>query len=360
MGFCHSKSLPKTDRYSTNLLYIITTFYNPAGYSRRVQLHQEFCSRLASNPLVVIITVECAFEDKPFQVTLPNRIPYNIQIRSQNRLWLKECLMNIALEHLKHNYTFLWRCKYVACVDDDIEFSDSLFLNKLEESLQKYSIVQMFNQAYFLDINQQLLETFISLGYYYVEQNLQYKPGQYGHPGYAWATTKDNILAMGEFYDKGILGNGDKHMAAAFMGKYEDGFYKGFQVSKGYIESLKEWQDKIMPIFKQNFGYVDMEIRHHWHGSKDDRQYIHRWKLLMDYQYDPYKDLIKDEGGLYRLKDEKKEFEAMIIKIFEGRREDEKVNNDVEEERIPMEKVKGEKIIIYPIQSEKIEVIGRG
>jgi hypothetical protein len=330
-----------------DLLYIITTHFNPAKYARRIQLYQEFCSRLASFTSVVIITVECAFENQPFQVTFPNKTPYHIQIRSDSRLWIKECLMNIALEYLKKDNRFLQQCKYVAWVDDDIEFSDPFFLPKLYESLSKYTVVQMFKQAYFLDIDQKLLETFVSFGYYFAEQNLVLGYGQYGHPGYAWATTKNNILEMGEFYDMGILGNGDKHMAAAFIGRIEEGFLKNYPMTEGYENSLKLWQDKIDGTFKRKLGYVDMEIRHHWHGSKDDRQYMYRWKLLLDYKFNPLTDLIM-VNGLYKLNAGQKEFEKKIYEFFQGRNEDTQVNIEYTDEKIPSEKNnwKGSQIIL--------------
>ena len=322
----------------TDLLYIITTHFNPAKYVRRIQLHQEFCSRFSDNPSIVVVTVECAFEDQAFQVTIPNNAPYHIQVRSNSRLWIKECLMNIALNSLKTDNKFLQHCKYVAWIDDDIEFSDPFFLTKLKKSLSEYTVVQMFNQAYFLDANQNLLETFISFGFYYATKNLNIAPNQYGHPGYAWATTKENILAMGEFYDCGILGNGDKHMAGAFIGKSdEEGFLlKHFPMSEGYKTSLKQWQDRVYPIFKGKLGFVDMEIRHHWHGSKDDRQYMYRWKILMEHQFNPLTDLVK-ENGIYRLKNHQKALEKEIYDFFKGRNEDTKVNEEYFDEKIPLE-----------------------
>lgn len=330
--------LPSNPPSEPDLLYIITTHFNPAEYARRIQLHQEFCARFSDNPSIVVITVECAFENQAYQVTMPNNTPYHIQVRSNSRLWIKECLMNIALNRLKTDPRFLQNCKYVAWVDDDIEFSDPHFLAKLKKSLSVYSVVQMFNQAYFLDANQNLLETFISFGFYYATMNLNIAPNQYGHPGYAWATTKENILAMGEFYDCGILGNGDKHMAGAIIGKSDEhGFLlKQFPMSEGYKDSLRQWQQRVYPIFKGKLGFVDMEIRHHWHGSKDDRQYMYRWKILMEHQFNPLTDLVK-ENGIYRLNGKQKALEKEIYEFFRGRNEDTLINEEYLDEKIPAE-----------------------
>ena len=361
----------------TDLLYIIITYYNPAGFARRLQLHQEFCSRLLSHPRIVIITVECAYENQDFQVTVPNHIPEHIQIRSNSCLWHKECLMNIALSHLKANKKFLDDCKYVAWVDNDIEFSDRFFIEKMESALQKYTVVQMFKQAYFLDINRNLIETFISFGYYYVAQNLILSSNQYAHPGYAWATTKTKILEMNEFYDMGIMGNGDKHMAAAMIGNYKEGFVSNYPMTEGYMDSLKQWQDKVSGIFQKKLGYVDMEIRHHWHGSIDDRQYMWRWKLLMDFKYffvfiilleilymnencisyrfDPLKDLEK-RNGIYKLKSHQKHLENKIIEVFKDRNEDKTINIEYIDEKIPQEPKKIENLTnFFEKNKKKIE-----
>lgn len=326
MGQKCSKSTPNSNKN----LYILTTFFNPAQYVRRIQLHKEFIERLKPfKSSVRVITVECAFENQPFQVTNENNEPYEIQVRSNTRLWIKEGLMNIAIERLKKNKRFMEECEYIAWVDDDIEFSDLYFLQKLRQALERFSVVQMFKQAHFLDANGSLLETFYSFGYYYAEKNLKLVGNEYGHPGFAWATKKSHLLSLGEFFDKGILGNGDKHMSYALIGRHEEGFLKGFTMSPGYIESLHQWQQKADFVFKKNLGYVDMEIRHHWHGSKDDRQYIYRWKLLMDYQYDPFKDLVKEANGLYSLGDTQKELKDKILEFFKGRNEDVEENNEV-------------------------------
>lgn len=343
-------SPPKND-----LLYIITTFFNPAQYSRRLKLHKEFLSRLSDNPLIRVITVEYSLNNQPFQVTSPDQLPYQIQIRGTSILWVKESLMNIALKYLLLDSKFNTDCKYVAWVDNDIEFSDPFFLSKLKESLEKFTIVQMFRQAYFLDANENLLETFISFGYYWTAKKMVLLPGEYGHPGYAWATTKEKILQMGEFYDMGILGNGDKHMAAAFINHYEEGFIKSYTMSSGYIESLRLWQEKIKGVFEGKLGFVDMEIRHHWHGTKDDRQYMWRWKLLMDYKFDPLKDLFK-KNGLFYLMEEKKELRMKIWEFFHQRNEDKAINEEFIEEKIPEEynKWKGNNKY-FEIASLKIE-----
>jgi hypothetical protein len=45
-------------------------------------------------------------------------------------------------------------------------------------------------------------------------------------------------------------------------------------------------------------GYVPTLIRHHFHGSKKNRRYTDRWKILVDHRYDPFLHLKNDERGV--------------------------------------------------------------
>jgi uncharacterized protein with PIN domain len=49
---------------------------------------------------------------------------------------------------------------------------------------------------------------------------------------------------------------------------------------------------------KLRFGYVPTVIRHYYHGSKLNRKYTERWKILMNRQYSPYEYLEYDTTGV--------------------------------------------------------------
>jgi hypothetical protein len=46
----------------------------------------------------------------------------------------------------------------------------------------------------------------------------------YPHPGYCWAARRE-VLADG-FFDLNIVGNGDQHMAFAFLGRSMESYMK--------------------------------------------------------------------------------------------------------------------------------------
>lgn len=318
---------------SSDLVYIITVYFNPVQSERRFQLHTEFHQRLKGNKNVILVTIECAFNNSPFEVTSPNKEPLEIQIKSNSILWIKENLINIGLQKLKNNKTFLQECKYVAWVDADIEFMDVNWFEKLKLSLTKFSIVQMFKYALFLDPNQKLLETHTSFGYYYSSKNLKLIKGEYPHPGYSWCTTKENILKLGNIYDMGILGSNDTHMSFALIGEYEKGFLKSFNYEQDFKNSVLKWQNRVVKIFKKKVGFIDMNIKHFWHGSRNNRQQIFRWQLLNEFNFNPIKDLIKMKDGHYELKANKNKLETHLIKILINLKKDE------EDQEVPIEKM---------------------
>ena len=144
-------------------------------------------------------------------------------------------------------------------------------------------------------------------------------------------------MKQGGLFDKGILGSGDKGMAYAFIGRAEEGLNKKYPLTDGYHNSLIEWSNKAVSTFKRNLGYVDTTIRHHWHGGKNDRQYMHRWFLLSNHKYDPYTDLIIVENEAHQLKSDKRELIKAINEYFHNRNEDDKASKESYEE-IPDER----------------------
>jgi hypothetical protein len=90
-------------------------------------------------------------------------------------------------------------------------------------------------------------------------------------------------------------------------------------VSEGYKRSILEYQKKIYGL---RIGYVPGFIRHYFHGSKENRKYSERWKILVDNHFDPYLDLKKDWQGLYQLTDRSTKLRDDIRAYFKNRNED--------------------------------------
>ena len=71
------------------------------------------------------------------------------------------------------------------------------------------------------------------------------------------------------------------------------------QYPEEYINDMLAYQMKAKSL---RVGYVPGVIRHYYHGSKKNRQYGERWKILIKYGYVPsmikYKDGIIVPGSL--------------------------------------------------------------
>ena len=150
------------------------------------------------------------------------------------------------------------------------------------------------------------------------EKKFTTKGQDYWHPGYAWAITKKAYDKIGGIYDKGILGSGDSIMALAFINKAES--MNNINYSDDYNNSMLEYQLKAS---KLRLGYVPGVIRHYYHGSKKNRQYTERWKLLMKHNYSPIEHLTYDKQGiLIPTETFPFDFKEDIMNYFRERKED--------------------------------------
>lgn len=88
-------------------------------------------------------------------------------------------------------------------------------------------------------------------------------------------------------------------MSLALIGQAQKSLPNG--ISDGYKQAVLEWQRIALHEIRRNVGFVPGLITHYWHGDKKHRKYVERWDVLKETQFDPLKDLIRDNQGLYRL-----------------------------------------------------------
>ena len=65
--------------------------------------------------------------------------------------------------------------------------------------------------------------------------------------------------------------------------------------STDYKKSVQLFQDNVKNL---RFGYVPGVIRHYYHGTKLSRKYGERWKILVKYEYSPFKHFEYDNNGI--------------------------------------------------------------
>lgn len=320
-------------------LYAIIPIFNPKGYNTRYNLYYDFMNRLESYKKInksklEVYVIECAFANRPFVVTEKcNR--RHIQVRSCSELWIKENLINLAIQHLPQSW------KYVAWIDADISFSNWNWIDDTIKSLQHFDVVQLFQTAVDLGPEKEVIKSYNGFAYLYKkEHRLMFeskdkqsefkKKRKYevAHPGYAWAIKKRPFNNIGGLFDVGILGSSDHHMAMAFIGKVMDSVHK--KMHPNYLERLNQYQQLCNEYISGNLGYVSGSIIHYWHGCKKKRYYVDRWAILIKNKYDPDTDLKREWTGVYALSlyNRRQRDLARDIQTYFALRNEDSIDND--------------------------------
>jgi hypothetical protein len=297
-------------------LNVIIVVSNPCLYIKRYKLLQEFVNRIKDDDEHVnLYIVEMIYGDQKFIVTDKNN-KQHLQLKTDTPIWHKENMINLGVKYLLPvNY------KAFAWIDADLEFdSHTWALDTLKILNGCKDVVQLFSHCIDMNHDNTTLNNFSSLGYNFSKGKAYTVKGlDYWHPGFAWAITRKAYERMGGLYDKGVLGSGDSIMSLSFIGKSKK--MNNCKFHADYNNSMLQFQEKVKGL---RLGYVPGVIHHHYHGTKQNRQYTERWKILMNHSFSPEKHLTYDEKGiLIPTKEFSEEFKADIIKYFKERKEDE-------------------------------------
>ncbi len=293
---------------------VIAAISNPCQYQSRYELYRAFADDLKQqNVKVRLWTVELQHGMRPMEITHE----YNenhIQLWTSalpGEIWHKENLLNYAINYLSHAVPD-WR--YVAWVDADFKFEPDAF-EKTIQALQHYDVVQMWSHLINFNPNGGIMNNAVGISYMYGLLQAGLSPyGEYpqwlGAPGGAWAARRESLNKLGSalgspLIDWVILGAGDLYLVEALNGLLHVGggvdTKNLHRYSKGFIQSLQNYQDNAVEQLKKNIGYVENTVRHMFHGRTKDKQYGTRGDILIKYQFDPYTDLKKDVSGIYQL-----------------------------------------------------------
>jgi len=306
----HDECYKRIDLTHNAPLYVIAVVSNPARFTKRYTLFNEFCERMKSEKHVKLIGIELQQGSRPFQT---NSI---IKLRTSDELWFKENLINLAVSHLPDDW------EYMAWIDTDIEFQNKDWARETIEQLQTYKIVQLFSHAIDLGAKYETLHVHIGFCYQYVNGE-EWKEPKYGgtwHPGYAWAIRRETYDQIGGLIDFPILGSADHHMSLAFIGLGHR--YLNSKLNNNYKLLCNIFQERCEKFVKRSIGFVHGTILHHFHGNKADRRYQDRWQILIKNDFDPLRDIIKNSRGLWQLEGSKIKLRDEIIRYFRQRNED--------------------------------------
>ncbi|MBF0489513.1 MAG: hypothetical protein HQL15_02700 [Candidatus Omnitrophica bacterium] len=310
-------------------LWGITAFFNPARYTNKAKNYRIFRQSSKAQGLK-LLTVELAFDGQPFELNTEDADTL-IQIRGgqENVLWQKEALLNIALKNLPKS------CDKVVWVDSDIIFQNEIWVAETSKLLETYKVVQPFEYSV------RMAEGFRDLSAYSICSNLDFgfQEGQkmvslaaywanfiqYGlsfpffNIGYVWAARRD-LLDKHFFYDRFILGGGDRTISYAF---YNYPVY--LEERKCYVPLIQDslaWAQGIFNDVQGSVHYSSGTIFHLWHGNLIDRGYNFRHQGLIDSEFDLSQDIKRNSQGIWEWRTDKSLLKNSVRNYFFERREE--------------------------------------
>jgi hypothetical protein len=300
-----------------SLLHVITCIANPIRWASRINLARLFIDHMLASAVKVTL-VECAYGERPFALADIPGIRH-VGVRARSLVWNKETLLNIGMQRTPE-------AKYLAFIDADVFFRRPAWASETVHALQQYDVIQPWSDCYDLGPNDDHFQThrsfcrLVATGKPIVQGPNASGPYQFGHPGYAWAFTRQALDWVGGLVETAALGAADHHMALALIGKVRDSIPGNLLA--GYSKPLLRWQDRAMRHIAGNIGYVPGTIEHAWHGSKDKRAYVDRWDILARNAFDPDTDLTRNTHGVVELAGNKPQLRRDIDLYFRSRDED--------------------------------------
>lgn len=282
----------------------ITCFYNPQQYKRLAANYWTFREHLSRD--IPLTTVELSF-DGNFM------IPDSIQIRGTeaNLMWQKERMLNLAIQSLPPHVDS------VAWIDADALFLNRNWVQDTQRALEQYPVVQLFEKWHYLDADGRI--DFVQQSYVKARKDNPTKTGwAIGAFGGAWAA-RLSVIPEG-LEDRHILGGGDGMMLSGWEASFN--YWLLSQLPIQWKQYYLRWAARAYNRVRGQLGYVKGDIIHFYHGTKKNRNYTGRWAYLIDYGFDPLRDITLDSNGLWKWSSDKPEMHQKVKNYFAERKED--------------------------------------
>jgi hypothetical protein len=276
---------------------VCLVIFNPAKSKKIIKNYYEMVEALGNVP---VYTLELVFNDEIPQIL--NAIHY----KSSSYMFHKERLYRLLEKHIPAKYTKL------AFVDADILF-DFDWYQKTSRALNFYDVVQMFSEAHWMDDAHKII---LSRDSVLKMKFTEWDPSF--HPGFAWGMRREWYNKVG-FFDWAVSGSGDTLSAIAWLSKTPKPSFQS--IPQSISKKFKEFQD----LSKPRISFVQGSVRHLFHGSRENRQYSSRHRMInVETAIDELIEI--DEGGVFSWKD--KSWNAVFLDYFKSRKDDESTRRE--------------------------------
>ncbi len=315
--------------------WVVTSYYNPMGYRRRLANYQLFRERLPLPLLTVEWSPTGDFELRPGDADLL------IQLDGGDLMWQKERLLNIGVARLPP------QCTQVAWLDCDLVFEREDLPEAIGAALDAAPLVQLYDRVSFLDRTP--LDALARLGncsgatVLFERESAasahataasasraqpavpiarQDRDGVWDTPsaGFAWAARRD-FLERHPLFDEWIVGGGDSAFFYAAAGRPERVIARHSLAGPHRDHFLPRALD-LAAATMGRIAYVPGRIFTLWHGSVEDRQYKSRHSILERHGFNPREFLQRSASGVWEWAHAPKGLPDEIRAYFEQRNED--------------------------------------
>ena len=300
------------------MLWFVCAYSNPCGYESRKRLYLEFERHIVEELGGNLLTVECAYGDKGFELQQRENegeycgLHMYVGVRAATHMWHKENLLNIGISRLPQE------CTKVCWCDADIRFlSGRAAIKDICDGLEEHPVVQCFSTCIDEGPDGKAMRVHhaIALGL----QCRNSKHETYDHPGYCWAARRNFVDRIGGLLDVCAVGGGDRIMAMAFVGRAKEVLeFVGYSI--GYVDHVLDWEERVYRYTGGSVGCVRGMIFHSFHGYKHDRMYNQRKAILVKHGFCPEAHLEANEDGVYEVTCP--QISADILGYFQVRNED--------------------------------------
>jgi hypothetical protein len=279
---------------------IVTCHFNFIGWQTPVRNLQRFL-RNCKKENIQVYGAE-AYLNKP--VTEKERNWIQVKATNKNICFQKEALLNLVIRNLPKNYT-----KIIVC-DHDIFFERVDWIQECSIALEYFDFIQPFSTCVWTGLDG------LELGRR--ESFFKTLVAATGHPGFSVGFKRSSFEKI-YFYPYCIVGGGDTIFAGSVTGSIQSAKLKFKRFFNDYkIAGSNEWYRLAT---SQNFihGYINGTIYHEHHGSKKERKYNERGKILKNLNFS---NVFINNEGLVEIKDEEKETRDKIYEYLATRNED--------------------------------------
>lgn len=285
---------------SSSDICIVTCHFNFMGWNTPVRNLNRFL-RNCKKDNIPVYGAEAYLKEPE---TKDNNNWIKIKATERNICFQKEALLNIVIRNLPPNFK-----KIIVC-DHDIFFEDRGWLEKASVALEYFDFIQPFSRCAWTNERGNIVG----------EKDSFFKTPNpiSGHPGFAVGFKRESFEKVW-FYPYCIVGGGDTILAGSVINKTESLGVKFKSFFNDYkIQRSNEWYKNVV---SQNFlyGYVDGRIFHEYHGSRKNRRYLSRGKILTDFNF---ANVFINNNGLVEIDESEKETISKIYKYFQSRNED--------------------------------------